>query len=89
MAEALRQVEAILAGLDAGMQPVSFQVDLTCCEVLRAIGDPRAPAVLEAAHSRLQARAATILDDPTRRMFLERVPWNRELVAAWAAQQET
>jgi len=87
MAEAVRQVEAILAGFDAGMQPVSFQVDLTCYEVLGAIGDPRAPAVLETAHTRLQARAATIPDDLTRYMFLERVPWHRELVAAWAAQQ--
>jgi hypothetical protein len=69
-------------GTDEGLR-----IDLICYQVLEANGDPRAGDVLAAAHTRLQARAAAILDADARQMFLQHVLWHRELVAAWAATQ--
>jgi len=66
----------------------ALRIDLTCYRVLDAAGDPRAATILAAAHTRLQSRAAAITDEQLRRMFLEQVPWHRELVAAWVAQYE-
>ena len=47
---------------------------------------PRATDFLAAAHTNLQARAATILDAALRQTFLSRIPVHRDIVAAWAAQ---
>jgi class 3 adenylate cyclase/tetratricopeptide (TPR) repeat protein len=69
-------------GTDEGLR-----IELTCYQVLAAADDPRAAAVLAAAHTRLQSRATAISDDEMRRMFLEQVPWHRELVLAWVAAQ--
>jgi len=69
-------------GADEGLR-----IDLTCYHVLEANGDPRAGDVLAAAHTRLQSGAAAISDAEARQMFLENVPWHRELVTAWAATQ--
>lgn len=86
--DALAHVDAILAALEAGSLDGAaepFLVDLTCYQTLRAAGDPRAAAVLEAAHARLQQGLGSIADEAGRRMFLENVPAHRELAAAWRA----
>jgi tetratricopeptide (TPR) repeat protein len=58
-------------------------VYLTCHNVLRAVDDPRAAEVLQAAYLLLQERADTIEDEALRRSYLENVPYHREIVAAW------
>ena len=45
-----------------------------------------AGAVLEAAHALLRDRAARIPDQATRRLFLEYVPYHRQLTAIWTAE---
>jgi tetratricopeptide (TPR) repeat protein len=88
LAQALEHVGAILAYLEDGgtvdgtLEPL--QIYLTCYQVLYAAGDPRAERVLTTAHTLLQERAAKLPDESTRRMFLQNVPYHREIVAAWA-----
>ncbi|TDP63173.1 adenylate/guanylate cyclase domain-containing protein [Roseateles toxinivorans] len=89
VAEALRQVELILAhlagggSLDGTEEPLLLP--LTCYQVLLAAGDVRALEVLAAAHAELQAQAARISDARVRQGFLSNVPHNREIVRAWEA----
>jgi tetratricopeptide (TPR) repeat protein len=59
---------------------------LTCYDVLRAVGDPRAEEVLEAAYRLLQERAAAIQDEGLCRSYLENVPYHREIVTLWKKQ---
>ena len=54
---------------------------LTCYQVLHASREPRAPDVLERAHTLLQERAAKISKEEWRRSFLHNVPWNREIIS--------
>jgi adenylate cyclase len=61
-----------------------FWVYLTCYRALRASQDPRAPEILETAHSLLQERAARIDDGDLRRSFLENVPAHQEIMRAYA-----
>ena len=61
-------------------------VQFTCYRVLAQASDPRAADFLAAAHTDLQARAATILDAALRQSFLCHIPVHRAIVAAWAAQ---
>jgi predicted ATPase/class 3 adenylate cyclase len=82
--QALAQVEEILAYIAEGgrfegaEQPLrNF---LTCYRVLQAAGDPRAAGVLQVGYEALQKQAARIPDEPTRRSFLENVPWHREIL---------
>ncbi|MBC8164122.1 MAG: tetratricopeptide repeat protein, partial [Roseiflexaceae bacterium] len=87
---ALAQVNAILAHsefrpLDGAMDP--SLIELTCYQALHAADDPRAADVLAAAYARLQQTLATIPDPSGQKMFLEQVPANRALVAAWIASQ--
>jgi predicted ATPase len=63
-----------------------FRVELICYQVLHALGDPRAPVILESAYQRLQERAAKIPDVRLRRSFLENVPHHRAIVAAWTQE---
>jgi adenylate cyclase len=88
LASALVRIEAIVSHLDNGgtldNADEALRVLLTCYQVLAAAHDPRATAVLETAHATLQARMAKLPDEATRRMFLQNVPWHREIVAAWA-----
>jgi hypothetical protein len=72
------------AAIENAEEPL--RVELTCYQVLHAADDARAAAVLEAAYCRLQERAGKIADAETRRMFLENVPFHRELLAAWREQ---
>lgn len=62
------------------------QVYLTCYQVLSAAHDPRAEAVLRQGYDLLQTRAALISDESMRRMYLENVLHNRELMALWKKQ---
>jgi tetratricopeptide (TPR) repeat protein len=85
-------LEAILAHMDRGgtlegtEQPI--RVYSSCYLVLQAIQDPRAGAILKAAYDLLQVHASKIMDDELRRAFLEEVPYNREIMAAWKARRE-
>jgi len=64
--------------LDGTDEPL--RIYLTCVQVLAANDDPRAPAVLDAAHTLLQTRAARIHDDSLRQTFLHDVLDHRELL---------
>jgi tetratricopeptide (TPR) repeat protein len=86
LAQAQAHVEEILSHLQVGSLDGTVEpsrIYLTCYQVLRANGDPRAGEVLEAAYHLLQERAAKIDDEELRRSFLENVKANREIVAAW------
>ena len=84
---ALRQVEEILAQAHASplllgaREPLAIY--LSAVQVLSAVGDPRAPHVLETAGALLHDWSGKIRDDQVRRRFLEDVPTNRELSALW------
>jgi hypothetical protein len=87
--QALAHVEPILVQVESShLQGAEepLRVDLTCCEVLRAANDPRADAVLERTHARLQEQAAKMVDAEMRRAFLHNVPYHREIVTAWEQQ---
>jgi hypothetical protein len=91
IAQALAHVESILTYLEGGgtlngtLEPL--RIYLTCYQVLRAAGDPRAERVLTTAYALLQERAAKLPNEPTRLMFLQNVPYHREIVAAWKQQR--
>ena len=89
--EAQVEVEDVLASLQTlGLlgfdQPA--RVLSTCYQVLSAGRDPRAPEILEKGYRLLQECAATIEDEWQRRSFLEKVPANHELLAAWRQYRE-
>ncbi len=90
-AQAQALVGEILAYLEAGRTLVAYArpvwIYLTCYQVLRANGDPRAPTILANAHRLLQEQAARIPDDALHNSFLENVAENRELVAEFARSQ--
>jgi predicted ATPase/class 3 adenylate cyclase len=71
-----------LAGLDRPFPPL-----LQICQSLLALADPRATQVLTDTYELLQARAALLSDEATRRAFLENVPEHRELCALYARVQ--
>ncbi|HSW27362.1 MAG TPA: adenylate/guanylate cyclase domain-containing protein, partial [Burkholderiaceae bacterium] len=75
-------VTGALDGFDAKL------ILLTCHQVLKSAGDPRAPALLDRAHALLQSRAATINDPALRESFLTRISEHREILAAWQNQRE-
>jgi predicted ATPase/class 3 adenylate cyclase len=88
-------VREILAWVDAngtGGIEYPLQVYLTCYQVLRASADgdlsamDRAREILSTAHTLLQEQAARVRDPGLRRSFLEGVPANRDILAAWQAQ---
>ncbi len=88
---ALVQAELILTHISAGGSfdgaEEPLRPPLTCYQVLAAAGDPRADAVLAQAHADLMKQADRIDDAQARRGFLNNVPHNREIVAAWARRQ--
>ena len=55
--------------------------------VLSALQDPRVEELLHYTYHLLMDRAAKIEDEALRSSFLENVPANREIVAAWEALQ--
>jgi class 3 adenylate cyclase/tetratricopeptide (TPR) repeat protein len=84
---ALKHAAEILAFLDAGgsldgtWEPLRLY--LTCYQALSAAGDPRAEEMLQTAYEKLQKWAGKIPDEESRRMYLENVPWHREITAAY------
>lgn len=60
------------------------QIELTCYQALASAGDPRAADWLARAHTALMAQADALTDATLRQGFLQNVPFNREIVAAWA-----
>ncbi len=86
LAEARRHTVTILhhleeRPLEGAMGP--FEIYLTCYRVLRADRDPRAGEILAQSYDVLQRYAGRITDPEIRRSFLENIPANRALVAAW------
>jgi hypothetical protein len=92
LSEARAHAEEILSRLETHPSLYGVReplwVYLTCYRALQASGDPRARQVLTAAHTMLQERAATIDDEATRRSYLENVPYHREIVEAYAREEE-
>ncbi len=89
IAQALATVEGILGQLQSGAllgADEPLRIHLTCYRVLRVAADPRAPAVLAAAHRLLQELAARIDDEALRHSFLHNVAAHRELLEELAAQ---
>ncbi len=70
--------------LDGTEEPL--KVYATCYHILRDMQDPRSQTILETAHRLLEERAARISNQDLRNSFLENVPENREIVAAWEAK---
>ena len=87
---ALRCVDSIMAYLESGGTTEGtdepLRVHLTCYRVLDAAHDVRAGAALETAWQTLQQKAARLTDEGARRMYLDNVPYHREIVAAWQAR---
>jgi len=84
---ALAHIEEIVAWL-AGNSPEGMEfpvlVYLSGYQVLQAAADAeRAKAMLEAGYKLLQERANRIQDQMLRNRFLENVPFNRDLLAAY------
>jgi len=90
-AAALACVETLLAHLarggtlDGTEQP--RLIELTCHQVLVAVGDARANAFLTQAHMALLAQADAITDPALRHSFLTQIPEHRAIVATWDATQ--
>jgi len=57
------------------------QVYLLCVQVLRSAGDPDADLALKSGLGLLKQQTEAIQDEDFRRAFLERVPFNRQLLA--------
>jgi class 3 adenylate cyclase/tetratricopeptide (TPR) repeat protein len=72
--------------LDGTWEPL--RIYQTCVQVLEVAEDERAVKILEDAYDFLQERAARISDEDDRRLYLEHVPWHREIVAVWESRQE-
>lgn len=73
------QKDANLEGTD---QPL--RVYLNCYLVLQELRDPRARDILSKGYEMLKARAAGIADAAAREMFVQDVPFHREIMAKWA-----
>ncbi|MCP5097812.1 MAG: tetratricopeptide repeat protein [Chloroflexi bacterium] len=87
--QALDLINKVLAYLDNGgtldgtEEPLNIY--LISYRVLQSNDDARAPAILQIAYDQLQVMAAKIPDEPTRRSFLENVPWHREIIEICSA----
>jgi class 3 adenylate cyclase/tetratricopeptide (TPR) repeat protein len=64
-----------------------MRIYLTCYQVLRLTGDPRAEKILETAYNLMRDQASRIPDLAYRRLFLENVSWHREITSAWESRQ--
>jgi class 3 adenylate cyclase/tetratricopeptide (TPR) repeat protein len=88
VALALQHAEAIVGHLGAGGSLDGTEepllIPLSCYQALAAAADPRADAVLAAAHTELQQQAARITDPQARHGFLHQVPHHREILEAGA-----
>jgi tetratricopeptide (TPR) repeat protein len=89
--QAQAYVAEILAYLEGGgnldNDSRPFWIYLTCYQVLRAGGAPRAVEILVKAHRLLHEQAAGIPDEALRHSFLKNVAENREIVAEFRRSQ--
>ena len=80
---ALAYAEEVLAWVDAhgtaGLELPGLAY-LICYQALYAAGDGRAEAILQKGRDYV-LQSARSADDAQRRMFLEQVPWNRDLLS--------
>jgi class 3 adenylate cyclase/predicted ATPase len=65
-----------------------LRVYLACYRALESIEDPRSTSVLETAMQLLEAQVSKIYDEQSRRMYIENVPWRREIEEIWLAKKE-
>ncbi len=84
---AQEQVAEIVSYLDGGgsldgtWEPLRLY--LTCYQVLHVAGDARAERILQTAYGKMQKWASMIPDEGLRRLYLQNVPWHREIAAAY------
>ena len=64
-----------------------LRVYLACYKCLERTEDSRADQILEAAAQLLETQASKINDEQSRRMYIEKVPWRREIERAWMAKK--
>jgi hypothetical protein len=50
-------------------------------------GDPQAESILETAYNILQEQVSRIPDQAYRDLFLENIPWHREILHQWEIRQ--
>lgn len=84
LAAALDHVEGVvplLSGAPLGSSHEPLRLYWTCYRALKANHDPRAPGLLDAAYTMLQAQAALIQDAGLRHTFLHNVAANRAIMA--------
>ena len=91
--EAATRIETVMsqllkdAALEGTDQPI--RVYLSCYLVLQAIKDLRADEVLKTGYELLIKRADGIPDPSARQLFLEKIPYNREILSIWESQNLT
>jgi predicted ATPase/class 3 adenylate cyclase len=89
--DALPYVETIMAHLAAGGDLDGTEsaalIQLVCYQVLLAMGDTRAHAMLHQAHQSMVAVLDTLHEAHLRDDFLNNVPEHRAIAAAWKAQR--
>jgi hypothetical protein len=66
---------------------IPMSVYLHCYHVMATTHHPAAPHVLAQGYQVLQAQVMQIDGDRHRQQFLEQVPANRAIMAAWARHQ--
>jgi hypothetical protein len=76
-------VSALLNGQSLDGTAAPFQIYLTCYNVLNAAQDARASDFLSQGHQKMQERAIAIVDETSRKMFLENVAAHRQLAEAF------
>ncbi len=86
-ASAQVQVNTILAQLeqDGTLEGTDqpLRVYLSCYIVLSGMDDPRAKGILNTAHDMIKTRANRISDPSGRKVFLENITYNREILSLW------
>jgi predicted ATPase/class 3 adenylate cyclase len=92
LAGALSHAEKILAHLTEGSTlegtEEPLRIYLIVYQVLTANNDPRANQILENAYSLLQDQVSKIQEQIFQKMFIQNVPWRREIEKLWKQNQE-
>lgn len=86
--QAQEQIVQVLRHCDNGEDVVNTEagpvpIYMSCYQVLRACGDPRAEEMLAAGYAYLQNQSARIHDATLRQSFLNQKLENRELLSVW------
>jgi predicted ATPase len=74
------------ATLDATEEPLRVYLD--CYNFLERIGDPRSIQILDTARLLLETQVSKLSDEPSRRRYIENVPWRRAIYQAWLQRRE-